>query len=102
MIFVAGTTAVEPNGDVIAPGDAYIQASHIFKQCIRAVEAAGGSRTDIVRTRMYTTNIERDADKISRAHAEEVGDVMPVATMVQISRLIHPDLVVEIEMEAFV
>ena len=100
-IYVAGTTATE-NGEPVAPGDAYRQAQHVFATCLRAIGDLGGSAADVVRTRMYVTDIDAHADGVGRAHAEAVGAARPVATMVEVTRLIDPALVVEVELEAVV
>lgn len=98
VIEVAGTTASD--GDkIIGLGDAYLQTKNILERIIHAVEACGGTKNDIVRTRMYVTNISH-WEEVGRAHGEYFKDVSPVSTMVEVSALISPDLLVEIEATA--
>lgn len=93
MIFVSGTTS---DGS-----DAYVQAKGAIAKIAQALEEAGASLDDVVRTRMYVTNIA-DWESVGRAHHEAFGDVMPATSMVEVSRLISPELLVEIEADAFV
>lgn len=81
---------------------AYEQAEYAFSKCLRAIDALGGSASDVVRTRMFVVNVEKHALDVGRAHKEALGDTMPVATMVGVSSLIDPRLLVEVEMEAVV
>lgn len=100
MIEVAGTTAMD--GDqLIGKGDAYKQTQFIFKKIAKALEELGASLEDVVRTRMYVTNIE-DWEEIGKAHGEFFRTIKPAATMVEVSRLINPDLKVEIEVSAII
>jgi enamine deaminase RidA (YjgF/YER057c/UK114 family) len=98
FIEVAGTTASDGQ-NIYGENDAYTQTVFILKRIISAVEALGGSKSDIVRTRMYVTNIE-DWPEIGRAHGEYFSEVCPASTMVEVSRLIDPKLLVEIEATA--
>ena len=98
IIEVAGTTATD-NGEVIGKGDAYTQAYFIFQKIEHALEACGASMKDVVRTRMYVTNIDH-WEAIGKAHHAFFTDIKPAATMVEVSRLIHPDLLIEIEVSA--
>lgn len=100
-ILVAGTTAVDDAGAVMGEG-AFEQAAYAFAKCLRAVEALGGTASDVVRTRMYVVNVVANGGDVGRAHREAVGEAMPVATMVGVSALVDPRLLVEIEMEAVV
>jgi enamine deaminase RidA (YjgF/YER057c/UK114 family) len=100
-VWVAGTTAVSGAGDVVGEGDAYAQASFIFAKVGKALEQAGSSLSDVVRTRMFITRLE-DQEAVGKAHFEAVGNARPAATMVQISALVDPRLLVEIEVDAFV
>jgi enamine deaminase RidA (YjgF/YER057c/UK114 family) len=98
-IYVSGTTAVNPDGTVAAPGDAYGQARRAFEVIGAALREAGGTLADVVRTRMYVVNID-DWEAVGRAHGEVFAEVRPAATMVEVARLIRPDLLVEIEVDA--
>jgi len=99
FVHVAGTTAVDEAGNPVAPGDPYLQALHILHRIEAALKAAGARLQDVVRTRMFVTNIG-DWEAIGRAHGEFFRDVRPAATMVEVRRLIAPELLVEIEAEA--
>lgn len=100
-VAVSGTAPVTESGEVFAPGDAYLQA----KRCIEIIETAlaqaGAGLEDVVRTRMYVTDISL-WPAIGKAHQEAFGDVHPATTLVEVSQLIDPDMLVEIEAEAFV
>lgn len=98
FIEVAGTTASDGQ-EIYGEKDAYAQTVFILNRIISAVEALGGSKADIIRTRMYVTNID-DWEKIGKAHGEFFSEVCPASTMVEVSRLIDPKLLVEIEATA--
>jgi enamine deaminase RidA (YjgF/YER057c/UK114 family) len=98
---VAGTTATDENGDVVAPGDPYEQTKQAIANVEAALADAGADLTDVVRTRLFVADID-DWEAIGEAHGEAFGDVRPVTTMVEVSRLIDEDLVVEVEANAVV
>jgi enamine deaminase RidA (YjgF/YER057c/UK114 family) len=99
-IHVAGTTAVDASGAVVAPGDAYAQTVAILGIVAAALERAGAQLSDVVRTRLFVTDIEHDFAAIGRAHGEVFRDIRPASTMVEVRRLVSPDMRVEIEADA--
>lgn len=98
-IHVAGTTAIDAEGKVVGPGDPYAQTIQILRNVEAALAQAGARMTDVVRTRVFTTDIGA-WQEIGRAHGEFFRDIRPASTMVEISRLIAPEMLVEIEVDA--
>jgi len=99
VIEVSGTTAVDEHGAVVGPGDAYRQTYYAIAKIEKALKQAGASLADVVRTRMFVTDISR-WEEIGRAHGEHFKDIKPAATMVEVKALISPDLLVEVEATA--
>jgi len=99
MIEVAGTTAVDENGQVVGPGDAAIQTEFILLKIEQALTAAGATLADVIKTRMFVTNIA-DWEKIGKVHGTFFKEIKPAATMLEVKSLISPELLVEIEVTA--
>lgn len=99
MIEVAGTTAVDENGQVVGPGDAAKQTEFILLKIEKALTAAGATLADVIKTRMFVTNIA-DWEKIGKVHGTFFKGIKPAATMLEVKSLISPELLVEIEVTA--
>ena len=101
-VYVAGTTAIDEAGKVVAPGDAGAQATFALAKIGRALREAGADFGDVVRTRIFLVNLARDWEAVGRAHGAVFSAIRPAATMVGVRALIDPALLVEIEAEALI
>ena len=101
VVYVSGTTATDDAGVIVGVGDPYTQARQVIANIASALERAGASLRDVVRTRIYVTDIDQ-WEAIARAHGEVFASIRPACTMVEVSRLIAPEILLEIEAEAII
>lgn len=100
-VHVSGTTAVDASGALVGPGDAYAQTAFILRKIETALGQAGASMSQVVRTRMFVTDISR-FEEIGKAHGEVFGEIRPASTMVEVRALVDAEMLVEIEADAYV
>jgi len=101
FVYVSGTTATDAEGRIVGVGDAYAQARQIIANIAAALERAGAQLTDVVRTRIFVTDIAQ-WEAVARAHGEAFADIRPACTMVEVAKLISPEIMLEIEADAVV
>lgn len=101
QIFVSGSTAIQPDGSVAGVGDMYTQALATLRTIEKALQQGGAAMKHVVRTRMFATDISQ-TEAIGKAHAEFFREIRPASTLVEVSRLVHPDMLIEIEADAVI